>query len=140
MKDSAASTAAVRTPDQTGYAVWWMEFAEGSVNRLARQLVSRRHTHLWRAARLFALLNMGLFDRYVADWDSKYEHDHWRPYTAMREADRDGNPATEPDPSVGAAADDPAVPGIRLRPRGSVRQLFPGPQAGLSATGCLFAW
>ena len=87
----------VRTPDQTGYAVWWTEFTEGSLNRLARQLVAQRTIHLWRATRLFALLNMSMFDGYLANWDSKYEYNHWRPWTAIREADRDGNPATEPD-------------------------------------------
>jgi hypothetical protein len=89
----------VRTADQTGYAVWWMEFAEGSVNRLARQLVTERQTHLWRSARLFALLNMALFDTYVAVWDAKFEYDHWRPYTAVREAETDGNPTTSADPA-----------------------------------------
>ena len=87
----------VRTPDQTGYAVWWTEFTEGSLNRLARQLVAQRTIHLWRATRLFALLNMSMFDGYLANWDSKYEYNHWRPWTAIREADRDSNPATEPD-------------------------------------------
>lgn len=57
VKDFGRKDSSVRTPDQTGYA-WWMEFAEGSVNRLARRLVADRHLHLWRAARLFALLNM----------------------------------------------------------------------------------
>jgi hypothetical protein len=97
VKDFGRVDSTVRTPDQTAYALWWMEFAEGSVNRLARKLVAERHTHLWRTARLFALLNVCLFDTYVAVWDSKYEHNHWRPYTAIREADRDGNPATSPD-------------------------------------------
>ncbi len=97
VKDYGRIDSTVRTAEQTAYALWWMEFAEGSVNRLARQLVTARHTHLWRAARLFALMNMGLFDTYVAVWDAKYEHDHWRPYTAIREAGSDGNPATAPD-------------------------------------------
>jgi hypothetical protein len=97
VKEFGRVDSTVRTPDQTAYAVWWMEFAEGSVNRLARRLVTERHTPLWRAARLFALINMTLFDTYVAVWDSKYEHNHWRPYSAIREAGQDGNPATEPD-------------------------------------------
>lgn len=87
----------VRTADQTAYAIWWMEFSEGSVNRLARQLVTVRGTNLWTAARMFAYLNMALFDAYVAVWDSKYEYNHWRPYTAAREADNDGNANTVPD-------------------------------------------
>ena len=88
----------IRTPDQTGYAVWWMEFAEGSVNRLARQLLQDRGADLWRANRMFAYLNMALFDTYIAVWDSKYQYNHWRPYTAVRAAATDGNPATAPDP------------------------------------------
>jgi hypothetical protein len=89
----------VRTTDQTIYAVWWMEFVEGSVNRLARRLVTERATHLWQAARMFAQLNMSIFDSYVADWDSKFEYNHWRPYTAIRAAAGDGNPATAADPN-----------------------------------------
>ena len=94
---SAASTR--RTDDQTAYAVWWMEFAEGSVNRLARQLVAEHGLHLWVGARLFAHVGMALFDTYVAVWDSKYEYNHWRPYTAVRAADADDNPRTTPDPA-----------------------------------------
>lgn len=92
---SAGSTR--RTEDQTAYAVWWMEFAEGSVNRLARQLVTEHGLHLWTAARLFAPIGMALFDTYVAVWDSKYEYNHWRPYTAIRVAEADDNPRTTPD-------------------------------------------
>lgn len=86
-----------RTADQTGYAVWWMEFSEGSVLRLARRLVAERSLGLWQATRLFAHLAVSLFDGYVANWDSKYEYDHWRPYTAIRSAADDGNDATAPD-------------------------------------------
>jgi hypothetical protein len=97
VKDRGRAGSTVRTPDQTSYAVWWMEFAEGSVNRLARELVSERRTHLWRAARMFALINMSLFDGYVATWDAKFEYNHWRPYTAIRAAADDRNPATKPE-------------------------------------------
>ena len=48
---------------------------------------------------MFALLNMSLYDGYIAVWDSKYEYNHWRPYTAIREAAADSNPATAPDPT-----------------------------------------
>lgn len=97
VKEFGRADSLVRTLDQTRYAVWWMEFTEGSMNRLARQLVTQRQTNLWRAARVFALLNMSMFDGYVANFDSKYEYNHWRPYTAIREAARDGNPATVGD-------------------------------------------
>lgn len=99
VKDYGAIESRLRTADQTAYAVWWMEFAEGSVNRLARQLAADRGLHLWPAARLFALVAMALFDGYVANWDSKYEYNHWRPYTAVRAADLDDNPRTTADPN-----------------------------------------
>jgi hypothetical protein len=97
VKDFGRVDSVFRTLDQTRYAIWWMEFAEGSVNRLAGRLVTERKTHLWQAARMFALINMSFFDGYLANWDSKYEHNHWRPYTSMRAAALDGNPSTEPD-------------------------------------------
>lgn len=88
-----------RTEDQTHLALWWKDFAESSHNRLARALVAKRDTDLWSAARMFALLNMSIFDGYIASFDSKFEYNHWRPYTAIRWAEHDGNPRTiaEPD-------------------------------------------
>jgi hypothetical protein len=86
-----------RTEDQTGLALWWMEFVEGSVNRLAGRLVVESDLSLADAARLFALLNVSLYDTYIAVWDSKYHFGHWRPYSAIREAGTDGNASTEPD-------------------------------------------
>lgn len=99
VKAQGAAKSQTRTADQTGYAVWWMEFAEGSINRLARQMVADRRMNLWTAARLFARLNLSLFDVYVATWDSKYTYDHWRPYTAIRQGATDGNDETLADPA-----------------------------------------
>jgi len=86
-----------RGADQSHYAVWWMEFSEGSVNRLARSLLPDRRIDLWAANRVLARMNAALFDTYIAVWDSKYEYNHWRPYTAIREAGNDGNKDTVPD-------------------------------------------
>jgi hypothetical protein len=97
VKRSGALDSTVRTADQTAYAVWWMEFAEGSVNRLARKLAADAQLDLWDAARMFALLNTSLIDSYIAVWDAKFHFNHWRPYTAIRAAQDDGNPRTAPD-------------------------------------------
>lgn len=87
----------VRTADQSHLAMWWKDFVENSHNRLARQLVVRESLDLWAAARLFALLNMTVYDAYVNVFDNKFHYNHWRPYTAIRWAANDGNPDTEPD-------------------------------------------
>jgi hypothetical protein len=99
VKDTGAVNSTTRTHDQTAYAIWWMEFAEGSVNRVARQLATARRSDLWTAARLFAHVGVALYDSYIAVWDGKYEFNHWRPYTAVRAADVDENPRTLPDPN-----------------------------------------
>jgi PAP2 superfamily len=98
VQEYGAADSTRRTEEQTAYAVWWMEFAEGSVIRLARQLTTGHDVHLWTAARLFAHIGMALFDTYIAVWDSKYGYNHWRPYTAIREADADDNARTVPQP------------------------------------------
>jgi hypothetical protein len=86
-----------RTPEQTHLALWWKDFVENSHNRLARQLAVDEHLDAWSAARMFALLNMSVYDAYVSVFDNKFEYNHWRPYTAIRWAGNDGNPHTEPD-------------------------------------------
>ncbi len=86
-----------RTPDQTHLALWWKDFAENSHNRLARDLAALETLELDEAARLFALVNMSVFDAYVSVFNNKFHYNHWRPYTAIRWAANDGNPQTEPE-------------------------------------------
>ncbi|GAA4003012.1 vanadium-dependent haloperoxidase [Sphingomonas humi] len=50
-------------------------------------------------ARLFALYGMMQDDLGIAYMDSKLHYSFWRPITAIRNADKDGNPATEMDPN-----------------------------------------
>jgi membrane-associated phospholipid phosphatase len=83
-----------RSADQAHLAMWWKDFAENSHNRLARRLVSDEQPDLWVSARLFALLNVSIMDAYISVFDNKFYHNHWRPYTAIRWAEHDGNPAT----------------------------------------------
>ena len=50
-------------------------------------------------ARLLALYQMAFDDAVQAMIIAKYRYDFWRPVTAIRNADRDGNEATLPDPN-----------------------------------------
>ena len=99
VKDVGRFQSMSRSPDQTHLALWWKDFAESSHNRLARDLVSRENLSLSDAARLFALINMGVFDAYVSSFDNKFFYNHWRPYTAIRWAANDENPDTEAEPT-----------------------------------------
>jgi hypothetical protein len=48
-------------------------------------------------ARVFALLNMAVSDGLVASIETKYHYRFWRPVTAIRAGDTDGNPLTDVD-------------------------------------------
>ena len=86
-----------RTPEQTHISLWWKDFVENSHNRLARDLIIKEALTLEQAVRLLALLNMSIFDAYVASFDNKFHYNHWRPYTAIRWATHDKNPNTKAD-------------------------------------------
>jgi membrane-associated phospholipid phosphatase len=64
---------------------------------LARDLVRKERLDLVDANRLFALVNMSIFDAYVSSFENKFLYSHWRPYTAIRWAANDGNPDTGPE-------------------------------------------
>ena len=99
VKSKGRIDSTTRTADQTHLALWWTEFTDGSMNRLGRQLVDDRNLDAWRAARMFAQLNMNMFDGYVSTFEAKFYYNFWRPWTAMREGNNDGNPYTSADPN-----------------------------------------
>jgi hypothetical protein len=68
-------------------------------NPAARQLSAAERNSLSENARAFALLNMAMSDAAVATFEMKYKYTAWRPETAIRMGDTDGNRKTDPDPS-----------------------------------------
>jgi hypothetical protein len=87
----------MRTAEQTDIAMFWFEFSPMGWNRIANTILRQEQADVWRSARIMALLNFALADGYIAGFGEKYRHQFWRPYTAIRNADKDGNPATEAD-------------------------------------------
>ena len=88
------TTPSARTADQTEIGLFWIESSPLSWNRLARALSVNRGLDLWENARLFGLLNLAMADGYIASWEAKYDYKFWRPITAIRLGDTDGNPET----------------------------------------------
>jgi hypothetical protein len=73
--------------------------ADGIYYPAARQISAARGGTLSQNARLFALLAMAIWDGAVACFETKYHFNLWRPTTAIRAAQTDGNDRTEPDPN-----------------------------------------
>jgi PAP2 superfamily len=92
-------TPSSRTPAETEIGLFWIESSPLQWNRIARTVTASRGLDAWENARLFGLLNMALADGYIGSWDAKYHYYFWRPVTAIREADADGNPETSGDPT-----------------------------------------
>ena len=93
------TTASGRSAEQTEIALFWVESPALQWNRIARTVATSRGLNLWKSARLYALLDMGLVDAVIASWDTKYLYNHWRPITAIQNADTDGNANTTADPT-----------------------------------------
>jgi PAP2 superfamily protein len=88
-----------RTSDQSELALFWAGNTPLYWNRIAFQIASERSLSLSENAHLFALMNVAMADAGIACWDSKYRYVFWRPITAIRSGDLDGNPNTDVDPS-----------------------------------------
>lgn len=70
----------------------------GTWNPVAQQVAAARADSLVETARALALLNMAMSDALVAVFDTKYVKPFWRPETAIRAGDTDGNHETRADP------------------------------------------
>jgi hypothetical protein len=88
-----------RTPEQTEIALFWFEFSPMGWNRIANTILVQEGADVWRSARILALVNFALADGYIAGFEAKYHFRFWRPYTAIRQGDSDGNDATRADPN-----------------------------------------
>ena len=87
-------TSIERTPVQTLIARYRQAFDVTSSVRIATDAPGRRAVD---NARLLALYQMAFDDAAQAMIVAKQHYDYWRPITAIRNADRDGNPATQVD-------------------------------------------
>lgn len=102
VKEIGSATSATRTAEQTNIAQFWAngagtETPPGHWNRIAMLAGAALGTA--ERARMLAMLNVALADAAIVSWDCKYHYDLWRPITAIRLADTDGNDATAADPA-----------------------------------------
>jgi hypothetical protein len=102
VKAIGSATSATRTAVETQTAQLWAAVgtttnANAAWNIALQDLTRTRGLTGLEAARMFALANMAAHDALLVSFTGKYTYGLWRPVTAIRGADRDGNAATEPD-------------------------------------------
>jgi hypothetical protein len=97
VKSLGSSTSTERTPDEEHAALYWAENPPGTWSRVLRTLAAQQGLSLVEEARFFAMAYLTASDALITVWDDKAHCLFWRPITAIREADTDGNRATAAD-------------------------------------------
>lgn len=116
-KAIGSATSATRTADQTRVAQLFAAVPTVTTTsipavwqNLTRDLVRARGLNDLEAARLYALANTTFHDALFTSMSAKYLYGFWRPVTAIRDAERDGNPQTAADPNFLALLPTPPYP------------------------------
>jgi hypothetical protein len=97
IKTMGVYTGSSRSDEQSELSLFWAGNTPLYWNRIASQISVSRSLSMTENAHLFALLNLSMADAGIACWDSKYRCVFWRPITAIRGGDTDGNASTDPD-------------------------------------------
>jgi hypothetical protein len=99
IKAVGGRASATRTPEQTEVGRFWALTGPASWNPVVRQLAATKPLGLVENARLFALVYLAATDSFIAVFDAKYAYNLWRPITAIRNGDLEGNGGMERDPA-----------------------------------------
>ena len=140
VKDIGSLMSMTRTADQTEIARFWNGNTPVGWNRIALSVSEVNDLSLSNNARLLALLNVAMADAVIACWEAKYYYSFWRPVTAIRLADTDGNPSTTVDPTWTPLLTTPAHPDYPSghatvsRSAKSVLTAYFGDETGFSTT------
>jgi hypothetical protein len=100
VKEIGGLDSTTRTPEQTHISIFWQSNPAGNWNAVARRFAEdpSQPLDVTDSALLFAMMDLTAADAQINCWNDKYYWGFWRPIAAIREADTDGNPATESDP------------------------------------------
>ena len=109
-KDYGALNSTVRSAQQTEIGKFWTDDAAAQYSRAFRGLITSENLNTADSARLGAMYSVAASDSVTACFNAKYHYAFWRPYTAIHDADTDGNPATVPDPNWTPLAVTPGHP------------------------------
>ncbi len=99
-----------RTPEQTEIARFWDYSLPAIYCGVLRSVALQPGRDVLRNARLYAAATQAMDDGLIAVFDAKYTYNFWRPSTAIRNAELDGNDATEPEAGWSSFIDTPMHP------------------------------
>src|SRR5262245_62152956 len=110
IKDYGRKNSTKRTDLQTETAQFWLVAGPIAYHPFIRQLASARQMGVVESARFMTLASIAINDALIAVFDAKYQYNFWRPITAIRNADIDGNEGTDRDATWQPIPDTPMHP------------------------------
>jgi hypothetical protein len=110
VKTVGAKGSTTRTPEQTEIAKFWEYSLPPIYFGVARSVADQPGRSLARNARYFAATAQAMDDALIGVFEAKYQYNFWRPVTAIRNADGDGNDATVRDASWSPLVENPMHP------------------------------
>src|SRR5258706_4167094 len=110
IKDYGSQKSAKRTAEQTETARFWLVTGPAAYHPFLRQLAIAKEMDVVESARFMALGGITINDALIAVLDAKYHFNFWRPVTAIRNGDIDGNPATDREATWQPLGDTPTHP------------------------------
>jgi hypothetical protein len=97
IKAIGSATSTTRTTEQTAIARFWATALPDVHMGIVHSVAVGPGREVTRNARLYAAVTAAINDAEIAVFDAKYRYQFWRPVTAIRNGDRDGNDATARD-------------------------------------------
>jgi hypothetical protein len=110
IKALGSRNSTVRTAEQTAIAKFWEATLPSVYWPIARSVAVAPGREVTDNARFLAVAAMAMDDALIAVFDAKYTYNLWRPVTAIRNGDFDGNDATERDAGWTPFIDTPMHP------------------------------
>jgi hypothetical protein len=110
IKDYGGQNSAKRTSEQTEIARFWLVGPPMAYHPFLRQLAITKQMDVIDSARFMALAAIAINDAIIAVLDAKYHCNFWRPITAIRNGDNDGNPDTDREATWQPIANTPMHP------------------------------
>jgi hypothetical protein len=99
VEEIGSSTSITRTAAQTEAARFWAQAPVQQARGSFRKFVLDHELDVVDASRFMAMMSVTYADGLIACFDAKWHYRFWRPITAIRAGDTDGNDATVGDPT-----------------------------------------
>jgi hypothetical protein len=139
-----AVNSTVRTAAQTEIGLFWTDHTTKQYGQMLQLLAVQQNLNLLDSSRLMAMSFTSLADAYIGCFNAKYQFSFWRPVTAIRNGDIDGNDLTVADPAwvpLGSTPGHPEYPAAHACLTGSLagtlEKFFGTPQVHLTVTSAV---